>query len=98
MKKPIDSGRRASRVGVLRPLFRCFGRFAEDVPQRRREDAPRQIRHGKAQAVRLARPVVRVLAHDDDLDILQVDGAQRRQRVPGRRVDLVCFLSASTTL
>ena len=39
----------------------------------------------------LARPVVRVLAHDDDLDIRQIDGAQRRQRGLGRRVDLVRF-------
>ena len=34
--------------------------------------------------------MVGVLADDDDLDVPQIDGAQRRQRVPGRRVDLLC--------
>ena len=40
--------------------------------------------------MRLAGPMIRILADDDDLDIPQIDGAQRRQRVPGRREDLLC--------
>ena len=31
--------------------------------------------------MRLARPVIRILADDDDLDVPQIDGAQRCQRV-----------------
>ena len=40
--------------------------------------------------MRLAGPMIRILADDDDLDGLQIDGAQRRERVPGRREDLLC--------
>ncbi|CAH0321498.1 hypothetical protein SRABI112_05338 [Pseudomonas mediterranea] len=60
--------------------------FLEDIHQRRRRGYARL--HRKAQAMGLARAVVRVLTEDHDLDLVQWRGIEGIEDQRSRRVDL----------